>query len=83
MYTGILNYKKSRNKNTLYLIISFALLAIMMYSISLAPLLIDGQDFLAEITIGGAFILAMIVIKIINIVINAQIYKGLRGKRNL
>lgn len=60
-FTGLMSYKRLPNRPTLYLIAVFLLLAIMMFIYSLTPLLIEGQDFLAEITLGGGFILAMFV----------------------
>jgi hypothetical protein len=63
-YTGVLSYKRSRNKNMLYFISSFTLFALMMFLYSFTPFLAKGQDFFAEITLGGSFILSMLILPI-------------------
>jgi hypothetical protein len=60
MYNGIVNYKKSKSKSTLYYVISFGLLALAMILFTPTALLREGQTFFAELTLGGSFILMMI-----------------------
>ena len=63
-YTGLINYKRSKTKYTLYYIIAFALLAFALVVYTPTALLTKDQDLIAEFTLGGSFILMMIVLPI-------------------
>ena len=59
-YTGIMNYKNSKTKYTLYYVFSFGLLTFAMILYVPTALLSEGQDFFAELTMGGSFVLMMV-----------------------
>jgi hypothetical protein len=68
----------SRNNNSLYFILSCVLLALMMFLYSFTPFLNEGQDLFAEVTLGGSFILSMLILPIY-----MEYFHGYIGRSNI